>query len=317
MSIKISDFFSLKNLAVLMSMIIIIPAYQCGRLNEILILFFAIIAIFCGYKIKSQDTIKYSLYAWGIPYALLSTLYGIFGIRFDIPIWIFSMVVFSILAYGIYKSVNKLDKVNLCIEIVLWLLLSPAIISYFFSIYRNPICDITVSSIPFILFLLSFLGFIFLSYKETTNENTKKACYISAIGTIINLVLFGLYIAFAITLPEHADSDIFSYNYIDRGQYPFYDWCRSMDGKVMIFVIAGLAMAAYYINLGIRSKWKLSSICISGLVGMFGIGVITAFIAGNMNEYVFGLDVQGIVSIIYYLTASLIIYSNIKLIQKI
>ena len=82
------------------------------------------------------------------------------------------------------------------------------------------------------------------------------------------------------------------------------------------FVIAGLAMAAYYINLGVRSKWKLSKICISGIVGMFGIGVITAFIAGNMNEYLFGLDVQGIVPIIYYLTASLIIYSNIKLIKK-
>ena len=300
MSIKTSDFFSLKNLAVLMSMTIIIPAYQCSRLNEILLLFVAIIAIFCGYKIKSQDTIKYSLYAWGIPYALLSILFGIFEIRFYIPIWIFSLLVFGILTYGIYKSENKLDKVNLCIEIILCLLLNPAIIGYFFSIYRNPIF-IIISSIPFILLFLSFMDFIYLSSKETSNESTKKACYISAIGSVVNLVLFGLYIAFAITLPKHG---------------PFYDWCQSMDGKVIIFVIAGLAMATYYINLGIRSKWKLSNICISGIVGMFGIGVITAFIAGNMNEYVFGLNVQGIVPIIYYLTASLIIYSNIKLIKK-
>ena len=315
MSIKTKEFFSLKNLAVLMSMIIILPAYQC-HINGILHLFIAIAAIFCGYKIKNQDTIKYSLLAWGVPSALLSLLIGVFDLRFAIPMWgfwIIGFVILAILAYGIYKSVNKLDKVNLCIEIALCVLLITP--NFMFSLYRRPIVESTLSSIPFILFFLLFSGFIFLSYKETSNDSTKKACYISIIGSVVNLLLFGLYIAFAITLPKHNSDDYF--DFIQRGQYPFYDWCQSMDGKVLLFVIAGLAMAAYYINLGIRSKWKLSKICVSGIAGMFGIGVITAFVAGNMNEYVFGLNVQDIVPLIYFITASLIVNSNIKLIKHL
>lgn len=317
MSIKTKEFFSLKNLAVLMSMIIILPAYQC-HINGILLLFIAIAAIFCGYKIKNQDTIKYSLLAWGVPSALLALLIGVFDLRFAIPMWgfwIIGIVILAILAFGIYKSVNKLDKINLCIEIALCVLLITPTLNLVFSIHDSPIIGITVSSIPFILFFLLFFGFIFLSCKETSNDGTKKACYISIIGSVVNLLLFGLYIAFVITLPEHSSDDFF--DLIPQGQYPFYDWCQSMDGKVIIFVIAGLAMAAYYINLGIRSKWKLSKICVSGIAGMFGIGVITAFVAGNMNEYVFGLNVQDIVPLIYFITASLIVYSNIKLIKHL
>lgn len=313
MSIKAKEFLSLKNLAVLMCMIIILPAYQC-HYDGIILLFIAIAAIFCGYKIK-QDTIKYSLYAWGVPFTLMALLFSIFDLRFIIPSWAFGLVIFLILAYGIYKSVNILDKVNLCIEIALCLLLISPKLGLFYSIYDSPIIGITLSSIPFILFLLLFIGFMCLSYKETSNDSTKKACLVSVIGSIINLALFCLYIAFAIALPEHSFS-LYDYTSIPRGEYPFYDWCQSMDGKVLLFVIAGLAMAAYYINLGIRSQWKLSNICVSGIVAMFGIGVITAFVAGNMNEYIYGLNVQGMVPIIYYLTAALTVYSNFKLIKK-
>lgn len=318
MSIKTKEFFLLKNLAVLMSMIIILPAYR-SYTNEILLLCIAIVAIFCGYKIKNQDTIKYSLYAWGVPYALIALLLGVFDLRYTLPSWVYGIVVpvlvLGILAYGIYKSVDKIDKVNLSIEMVLCLLLLTPNLFFIFSVYRTPVLDITLSSIPFMIFFLLFIGFIILSYKETINDSTKKACYISIIGSVVNLALFFLYIAFAIALPEHSSDSFF--DYIPSGQYPFYDWCQSMDGKVILFVIAGLAMAAYYINLGTRSKWKLSNICVSGIVGMFGIGVITAFIAGNMNEYVYGVNVQEIVPIIYYITVALIIYSNIKLIKNL
>ena len=301
------EFFSLKNLVTLVSISIILSAYFTGLRSSILMLIVAGLSFFLGLKIKNNEAIRYSVLAWSssmVGYFILDA-YGSFLVYTLYP----SIIAIAILGYGIYKSCDKTYKLDLIIETVLITLMG--VCQRFFD--KNFVVEVLLFSIPFLIFLVTFVLFLIESCKETNDSKTRISCFLAIGGSVVNLLFFVLYVAFAICLPDD-HSGIFGF--IPHGVYPFYDFCtRTMEQHILLFVWAGLAMGAYHYFLGKRTFWKLSKLCISGIIGLFGFGVFVAFLSGNMSEYVVGLSVQDVVPIIYYISTSLIVYSNVNFIK--
>jgi hypothetical protein len=287
-------YFSLKNLMELMTMMILIPAFYWPIYSTVTMILLACLAIFFSFLVKELITIKYTLLVGGITtLCILPFNNGDIAMNY-IPYSIILAII--LLIYGIYKSANKLDKINFIIEIIMIF----SIFHWQFAFFETLMSTVIRFSLPFVFFFTLYAIFFIHSSNETSDKNTKKSCYAAFVGAIINVSLFLIYIVFAITFPDY-DTDYF---------------CKSILPKFFpIFILAGLAMGSYYFCLGQRSKWKLSNIFICSIIGLFGLGVVNAIIAGCINENFVGLQMYILIPSIYYISMALIVYSNIKFIK--
>lgn len=160
---------------------------------------------------------------------------------------------------GIRKITDKTEKVSMVVflavgSVGLWLLL---IIPYDSrtGIYAIMNC---IALLPFIAYLL-FFG---MSFGETSDKRLRTSILLSVVGCVLIPVLLAII-----------------YYQTIHDTYSFFD-----DGtqvSIILSLVSGCLMSAYFFHLFAKSKYTMKSICIPVITGTLCLGVLSAFIVGN------------------------------------